>query len=71
MHLFESLDAILLAALLLLAVARKLNVPYPTLLAAAGIGFALLPFVPDIAVDPQLALALFIAPALLHAAYHT
>ena len=71
MHLFESLDAILLAALLLLALARKLNVPYPTLLAAAGIGFALLPFVPDIAVDPQLALALFIAPALLHAAYHT
>jgi len=71
MHLFESLDAILLIALLLLVTARKLNVPYPTLLAAAGIGFAMLPIAPDIAVDPPLALALFIAPALLHAAYHT
>ncbi len=71
MHLFESLDAILLAALVLLVLARKLNVPYPTLLAAAGLGFALLPFAPVIAVEPHLALALFIAPALLHAAYHT
>ena len=71
MHLFEGLDAILLIALLLLVVARKLNVPYPTLLAAAGIGFAMLPIAPDIDVDPELALALFIAPALLHAAYHS
>jgi NhaP-type Na+/H+ or K+/H+ antiporter len=70
-HLFESLDAILLLSLVLLVLARKLNVPYPTLLAAAGIGFAALPFAPKISVDPQLALALFIAPALLHAAYHT
>ena len=71
MHLFESLEAVLLVALALLVAARKLGVPYPTLLAAAGIGFAALPIAPDIAVEPQLALALFIAPALLHAAYHT
>ncbi|HXH15485.1 MAG TPA: sodium:proton antiporter [Sphingomonas sp.] len=71
MHLFESLDAILLVALVLLVVARKLNVPYPTLLAAAGLGFAALPFAPKIKVDPDLALALFIAPALLYAAYNT
>jgi CPA1 family monovalent cation:H+ antiporter len=71
MHLFEGLDAILMIALLLLVVARKLNVPYPTLLAAAGIGFAMLPVAPEIAVEPKLAMALFIAPALLHAAYHT
>ncbi|MET0271317.1 MAG: sodium:proton antiporter [Sphingomonas sp.] len=71
MHLFESLDAILLIALVLLVVARKLNVPYPTLLAGAGLGFAALPFAPDINVEPNLVLALFIAPALLHAAYHS
>ncbi|MDP1027043.1 sodium:proton antiporter [Sphingomonas sp. KR1UV-12] len=71
MRLFESLDAILVAALLLLVVARKLKLPYPTLLAAAGLGFAALPIAPDIHVEPDLALALFIAPALLHAAYHT
>ena len=71
MLLFESLDAILVVALLLLVLARKLGVPYPTLLAAAGLSFATLPFAPDIAVEPDLALALFIAPALLHAAYNT
>jgi CPA1 family monovalent cation:H+ antiporter len=70
-RLFESLDAILLAALVLLVVARRLNVPYPTLLAAAGLGFAALPFTPHVEVEPALALALFIAPALLHAAYHS
>jgi len=70
-HLFESLDAIVLVALVLLVLARKLNVPYPTLLAAAGLGFAAIPFTPAIHIDPELALALFIAPALLHAAYHT
>lgn len=71
MRLFESLDAILLAALVLLVVARRLNVPYPTLLAAAGLGFAALPFAPHVEIEPALALALFIAPALLHAAYHS
>ena len=40
MQLFESLDLILLAELILLVLARKLNVPYPTLLAVAGLGFA-------------------------------
>jgi len=70
-QIFESLDAILLTALVLLVLARKLNMPYPTLLAVAGLGFAALPFAPRITVEPHLALALFIAPALLHAAYHT
>ena len=53
---FESLDVILLAALVLLVLARKLNVPYPTLLAVAGIAFAALPFAPKITVEPHLAL---------------
>ncbi|WP_294393472.1 sodium:proton antiporter [uncultured Sphingomonas sp.] len=70
-RLFQTLDAILLAALMLLVAARRLNIPYPTLLAGAGLGVAALPLAPNIAVDPSLALALFIAPALLHAAYHT
>ncbi len=68
---FQSLVALLLAALLLLVVARHVKVPYPTLLALAGMGFATLPFVPEIAIDPHLALALFIAPALFHAAHET
>ena len=39
------------------------------MLALAGVAVAALPWAPDIAIDPHLALALFIAPALLDAAY--
>ncbi|TIW90445.1 MAG: sodium:proton antiporter, partial [Mesorhizobium sp.] len=37
----------------------------------AGAGIAFLPFAPTIEIDPELALALFIAPVLLDAAYDT
>jgi hypothetical protein len=39
-------------------------VPYPSLLAIAGAGLAFLPFAPQIRIEPELALALFVAPAL-------
>ena len=48
---------------------RRLSIPYPTMLAAAGVGLALIPGVPQIALDPETALALFIAPALVDAAF--
>jgi CPA1 family monovalent cation:H+ antiporter len=44
-------------------------VPYPALLALAGAGLALIPGAPAVTLDPQLALALFVAPVLLDAAY--
>ena len=69
MALFESILTLLLLAILLLQVSRRLGIPYPTMLAAAGLGVAALPWAPEIALDPQLVLALFIAPALLDAAY--
>jgi hypothetical protein len=46
-------------------------VPYPSLLAIAGAGLAFLPFAPQIRIEPELALALFAAPALLDAAFDT
>jgi len=58
-------------AVLLAAVARRLEVPYPALLALAGTGLAFLPFAPHIEVEPDLALALFVAPVLLDAAFDT
>ena len=69
MSFFESLVALLLAAIVLLQVARRLSVPYPAMLALAGVGLGLIPGSPRITLDPHTALALFIAPALVDAAF--
>jgi CPA1 family monovalent cation:H+ antiporter len=67
--LFELVIALLLAGAVLSAWARRISVPYPALLALAGAGLALLPRVPSVTLDPELALALFVAPVLLDAAF--
>src|SRR6266481_6823165 len=67
--LFEIVIALLLAGAILSAWARRIRVPYPALLALAGAGLALLPRVPSVTLDPELALALFVAPVLLDAAF--
>lgn len=69
MQFFESLLALLLAAILCLQVARRIGIPYPALLAAAGMAVAFVPGAPTIALDPQIALSLFIAPVLVDAAF--
>ena len=69
--LFENLVLLLLVAALLMTAARRFRFPYPTLLAMAGMLVALSPFAPSVQIDPHLALAIFIAPALLDAAYDT
>ncbi len=69
MQFFESLLLLLLVSIVLLQVSRRLRIPYPSMLAVAGVAVALLPGTPFVALDPQMALALFIAPALLDAAY--
>src|SRR5499426_2775059 len=69
MVLFEWTLALLLGAVLVAALARRLEVPYPALLALAGAGLAFLPFAPVIEIEPDLALALFVAPVLLDAAF--
>jgi CPA1 family monovalent cation:H+ antiporter len=69
MAVFELVIALLLVGAVLAAGARRLNLPYPALLALGGAGLALLPNVPSVTLDPQLALALFVAPVVLDAAY--
>ncbi|MBI3701985.1 MAG: sodium:proton antiporter [Afipia sp.] len=68
---FEWIIGLLLGAMLLSALARKLNIPYPTFLAVGGIGIAFLPNAPVWTLEPDLALALFVAPVLLDAAFDT
>lgn len=69
MNFFESLLALLAVAIVLLQVSRRLTIPYPTMLAAAGVALALVPGAPPITLDPHMALALFIAPALVDSAF--
>jgi Na+/H+ antiporter len=69
MPVFESLLALLLAATVLSAFARRFGIPYPALLAVAGALLAFVPGAPRLDLPPELILALFVAPVLLDAAY--
>lgn len=69
MHAFETVIALLLAGALLAHVASRLRAPYPALLAIAGTAGAFIPGLPTVVLEPELALALFVAPALLDAGY--
>jgi CPA1 family monovalent cation:H+ antiporter len=69
MLVFEIVIALLLAGAGLAAVARRMATPYPALVAVAGAALALIPRVPTLVLDPELALALFVAPVLLDAAF--
>jgi Na+/H+ antiporter len=68
---FEWIIGLLLGAVVLSAAARRAGVPYPTFLAIGGMLLALLPGGPPWMLDPKLALALFVAPVLLDAAFDT
>lgn len=69
MLLFETILVLLLGATLLSALARRANIPYPTLLALGGALVAFIPGTPRFDLRPDLILALFVAPVLLDAAY--
>jgi Na+/H+ antiporter len=71
MLLFQSLLILLVCAVLLTALARHLQMPYPSLLALGGTALAFVPNGPTFSLDPELTLALFVAPALLDAAFDT
>jgi len=65
----EQLLGLFVAAVILAAAARRVGAPYPVFLALGGALLAFLPGVPAFTVAPELALALFVAPVLLDAAY--
>ena len=68
---FEWIIGLLLGAVLLSALARRIKVPYPTFLAIGGMLLAFVPHSPSWTLEPDLALALFVAPVLLDAAFDT
>jgi monovalent cation/hydrogen antiporter len=69
MVVFELVIGLLLVGAILSIGARRANLPYPALLALAGAALALLPNVPSVVLDPELALALFVAPVLVDASF--
>src|ERR687893_1995101 len=69
MEVFEVVIALLLGGAGLAALARQIATPYPALVALAGAALALVPGTPTLVLDPELALALFVAPVLLDAAF--
>ncbi len=71
MDTFQWILMLLVGAVGLTALARRINVPYPSLLALGGAALALLPTAPRLTLDPELTLALFVAPVLLDAAFAT
>jgi Na+/H+ antiporter len=71
MHELEQLLGLFIAAVILTALARRVGAPYPVFLALGGALLAFLPSGPSFTLPPELALALFVAPVLLDAAYDT
>jgi CPA1 family monovalent cation:H+ antiporter len=69
MNEFEAVVSLVLAAVGLAAVARRVGAPYPAFLALGGAILAFVPGAPVFAVPPEVALALFVAPVLLDAAF--
>jgi monovalent cation/hydrogen antiporter len=69
MHGLEQILGLFIAALILAGTARHIGAPYPVFLALGGAVIAFLPGAPSITVPPELALAIFVAPILLDAAY--
>ena len=65
----EELLGLFVAAVILAAAARRVGAPYPVFLALGGAALAVLPTKTTFTLPPELALALFIAPVLLDAAY--
>jgi monovalent cation/hydrogen antiporter len=66
---FEQLLCLFVAAVLLAAAARRVGAPYPVFLALGGALLAFLPITASFTLPPDLALALFVAPILLDAAF--
>ena len=71
MVLFEWTLCLLFAAVFLARLADRLRVPYPVFLALGGAAISFLPGAPGFTLEPELALALFVAPVLLDAAFDT
>jgi CPA1 family monovalent cation:H+ antiporter len=68
-HTAEIFLALLIAISALSTVARLIKVPYPILLVVGGLAIGLIPGLPEVELDPDLVLVLFLPPLLYSAAF--
>jgi NhaP-type Na+/H+ or K+/H+ antiporter len=68
---FEILLGLMAFCVLLAVVAQRLDLPVAIPLVLGGMGLALIPGLPAVELDPELALALFLPPLLQVSAYRT
>ena len=68
---FEVLLALVVACVALALIAQRLNIPLAVALVLGGMVLALVPGLPSIDLDPELALSLFLPPLLQISAYRT
>lgn len=62
---------LLFVVMLLVMLAKKLNVAYPIFLVLAGLGVSLIPGIPSISLDPEIIFLIFLPPLLYEAAWYT
>lgn len=70
-HLFELLLILLAVAVGLAVVARRLHIPTAVVFVIGGMALAITPGLPDIQLDPELTMTLFLPPLLMSSAYFT
>jgi Na+/H+ antiporter len=71
METLELLIGLLAAVAVVVRLAGRTSIPEPVLLVLAGLAVALIPGLPEVELDPELILALFLPPLLYWAALHT
>jgi CPA1 family monovalent cation:H+ antiporter len=71
METLELLVGLLAAVAVVVRLAARTPFPEPVLLVIAGLAVALIPGLPEVELDPELTLALFLPPLLYWAALHT
>ena len=68
-HLEAVIISLLVAVVILSALATRIGIPYPILLVLGGAVLGFLPGIPDISLDPDLVLVVFLPPLLYSAAF--
>ncbi len=63
--------ALFFAMALLYLLSQRINISYPIFLVIGGLGISFIPGVPNITVDPDLILLIFLPPLLFEAAWYT
>src|ERR1700754_5155782 len=68
-HIEAVIISLLVAVAFLSALATRIGIPYPILLVVGGLGLGFVPGIPDVRLQPELVLVVFLPPLLYSAAF--